>query len=989
MMSGTQILAILAMLISLLSGAFPTLVPVVAAAPGPSAAAVTFDVNDTNDVVDAAPGNGTCATGTNTCTLRAAIQEANALAVASPNETFTINLASGATYVLTLVNLPHTPEDLSALGDLDIKANVTINGNGATVDGNSSALRASDKDDQQDRVFHVFSYSGSDVEPAVPAVVEFNNLTVTNGYAFRGGCNECNGYVYGADGGGILNSDFRGEYHEDAPLRAVATTSSLTLRNVTVTKNATGSGNNNGVGGGIFNSVNRTLNVIDCTIRSNGLITDEGYYPYGTILGGGIVNNGLLMISGMTTFQDNGAGSGGALYNFGSALIDGATFRGNSALGEGAGGAIANFGALTLKNSKVIGNSAAVGGGLFSGLDYYYRPNFAGAAAIHTISTTIENTEIANNTALVFGGGVANVGYYFGAEAKASESVAVTLEMRGGSLVNNTTSGFPYGPGGGGSGGALANIYGTVSLTGVNIAANSAGAYGAGDFRFGAGGGIFNLGAMTIDQSAITGNFVSGAGPGGAIANGYAYRYFFIGLPGVRSGDVQAADIDTMLTVTNTTISGNNAPNGSGAVYNVDNSVATLTNVTVAGNQNGLLNDPTVSDVPTMFAQESTLTVQNSIVANNAEYNCSGTIVNGGYNIDSAATCAFATGNNSLSNTDPKLGPLAVNAPGTTQTYALLAGSPAIDRIPAGGAGCPATDQRGVTRPQGPGCDVGAYESEIGSFNVTLSTSGPGTLNVTPGTYNYPAGSTQSFTATPNASNVAFIGWTVDGTFVGFGNPLDLPVTKNRTAVATFAAIPTFCDVTPNTPGAVAINQLAARGVIFGSDNPNGPGKCFLPSDTLYRIHVAGMVARAFGWDQEDHGNNFTDKGSVDNDLWRNAGTLTFYNVALGYRDGSYDPTGPVLHAQAVSFVTRAMIRKGYWELQEDNAAYYTAVPTASGHRQDAVTYHFYAGNILGTNAPTDSWGGPTGYDQPSTRTYFAQVLWQAYSSYFSTNHIP
>ena len=115
----------------------------------------------------------------------------------------------------------------------------------------------------------------------------------------------------------------------------------------------------------------------------------------------------------------------------------------------------------------------------------------------------------------------------------------------------------------------------------------------------------------------------------------------------------------------------------------------------------------------------------------------------------------------------------------------------------------------------------------------------------------------------------------------------------------------------------------------------------------------------------------------------------TAANLRYSYRDGSYDPTGPVLHAQAVSFVTRAMIRKGYWTLQEDNAAYYTALPTASGHRQDAVTYHFYAGNILGTAAPTDPWNGPTGYDQPSTRTYFAQVLWQAYSSYFSVNHIP
>ena len=40
--------------------------------------AITFAVNNTADVVDAAPGNGVCATAGGVCTLRAAIQEANA-----------------------------------------------------------------------------------------------------------------------------------------------------------------------------------------------------------------------------------------------------------------------------------------------------------------------------------------------------------------------------------------------------------------------------------------------------------------------------------------------------------------------------------------------------------------------------------------------------------------------------------------------------------------------------------------------------------------------------------------------------------------------------------------------------------------------------------------------------------------------------------------------------------------------------------------------
>jgi len=57
--------------------------------------------------------------------------------------------------------------------------------------------------------------------------------------------------------------------------------------------------------------------------------------------------------------------------------------------------------------------------------------------------------------------------------------------------------------------------------------------------------------------------------------------------------------------------------------------------------------------------------------------------------------------------TNPLLGPLQNNG-GQTQTHALLTGSPAID---AGtNTGCPTTDQRGIARPQGATCDIGAFE---------------------------------------------------------------------------------------------------------------------------------------------------------------------------------------------------------------------------------------------------------------------------------------
>ena len=63
-------------------------------------------------------------------------------------------------------------------------------------------------------------------------------------------------------------------------------------------------------------------------------------------------------------------------------------------------------------------------------------------------------------------------------------------------------------------------------------------------------------------------------------------------------------------------------------------------------------------------------------------------------------------------NKDPQLGPLHDNG-GPTETMALDANSSAIDAIPASSGLCPATDQRGVTRPQGPACDIGALEVEL------------------------------------------------------------------------------------------------------------------------------------------------------------------------------------------------------------------------------------------------------------------------------------
>lgn len=107
---------------------------------------------------------------------------------------------------------------------------------------------------------------------------------------------------------------------------------------------------------------------------------------------------------------------------------------------------------------------------------------------------------------------------------------------------------------------------------------------------------------------------------------------------------------------------------------------------------------------------EPTSTLTNTIVAYNeageAEANCGPLTLTSKNDISSDGTCTF-TDVASRSATDPLLGFLADNG-GETDTLVLLPGSPAIDTGTT--EGCPATDQRGVARPVGAGCDIGAYE---------------------------------------------------------------------------------------------------------------------------------------------------------------------------------------------------------------------------------------------------------------------------------------
>jgi uncharacterized repeat protein (TIGR01451 family) len=144
-------------------------------------------------------------------------------------------------------------------------------------------------------------------------------------------------------------------------------------------------------------------------------------------------------------------------------------------------------------------------------------------------------------------------------------------------------------------------------------------------------------------------------------------------------------------------------------------SEATIVNSTIAGNSlgtGGVAGGGLAAVNPTMTPGGSAaLTVKNTIVAGNTvpagPSDCAvAATVTSDHNLSGDASCMFGDAG-SKQNTNPLLGALANNG-GETDTLALQPGSPAID---AGtNDGCPATDQRGVSRPQGSACDVGAFE---------------------------------------------------------------------------------------------------------------------------------------------------------------------------------------------------------------------------------------------------------------------------------------
>ena len=218
------------------------------------------------------------------------------------------------------------------------------------------------------------------------------------------------------------------------------------------------------------------------------------------------------------------------------------------------------------------------------------------------------------------------------------------------------------------------------------------------------GGGIYNNGTTNVANCTISGN--SAGGSGGGILNypGRTLRVVSSTISGNSAADGGGIYNFGPLTLTNSTISANTASSYGGGLYNRSSTV-TLTNNTFSGNS--------ASYGGGMYSI-STVKVNNSIIAASVSGdNCAGTgSVSGVSNLADDDTCGTSFTNSSS---------ILLEAPGafggSTYTMPLLPGSSALDS--GNDTYCPATDQRGIARPQGGGCDIGAFESRGFTLAIT------------------------------------------------------------------------------------------------------------------------------------------------------------------------------------------------------------------------------------------------------------------------------
>jgi Ca2+-binding RTX toxin-like protein len=249
------------------------------------------------------------------------------------------------------------------------------------------------------------------------------------------------------------------------------------------------------------------------------------------------------------------------------------------------------------------------------------------------------------------------------------------------------------------------NAGAVVSIDGMTI---SNGSVVTGAFPSGAGGGIYNDGGtLSVTRSAISGN---SATFGGGIFNSSAgtikelTNSVISGNSAPLGGGIFNQSSSTISSITNSTLSNNTAERG-GGIFNNSATISSITNSTLS-------NNTASNSGGGIYSEGGEIAAKNTIVAGNTATSSpdfGGSLRSNGYNLIGNTTGTTITGDptGNIINVDAKLGTLQNNS-GTTQTIALLPGSPAINA--GDNTSAPSTDQRELERIFNNTIDIGAYE---------------------------------------------------------------------------------------------------------------------------------------------------------------------------------------------------------------------------------------------------------------------------------------
>ncbi len=394
----------------------------------------------------------------------------------------------------------------------------------------------------------------------------------------------------------------------------------------------------------------------------------------------------------------------------------------NGYTADSGGGIYNDGGALTLTNVTLSDNNSDYDGG-----------------GIETYGTlTVTNCTFSGNSTSGVGGGIDN---------------RETLTITGGTFSENSAA----------NGGAVFND-GTLAITNSTFSGNSA-LFNESLGYGGGGGGIASIsGTLDVMNSTFTNNNADMAG-GGIVA-----QY----------------DITSVInsTLSGNTVAGVDEYNGGGAIAQFYGDLI-LINSTVTGNTAASPNQAKSGVWLIGDVTSGTLTLSNSIVANNNGgnnfQNDDGTFTSQGHNLSDNWNGLIIDPSDLTAN--PLLGELTNNG-GPTQTIPLLPGSPAIDAgndtICADPDAVNNLDQRGVTRPQGAHCDIGAFEARLYTLTIT---SAHGTVAKNPDQAIYPESSVVQLTATP-ATGWSFANWT--GDLAGNTNPGSVTIHGNTSVTANY-----------------------------------------------------------------------------------------------------------------------------------------------------------------------------------------------------------